>query len=69
MTHKKSKKEKSLLKRIGEATRKGIEFEKKAFKFGGKAISKGWEYGFEKSFEMRDKMQREMEKQREEMGY
>jgi len=65
--HKKSKKEKSLLKQIGEATKKGQEFFKKSLEFGGKAVSKGWEYGFEKSWEMRDKMEREMQKQREEL--
>ena len=62
-------KSKPILKRIGENVKKGIEFEKEAFKFGGKAVSKGWEWGFEKPLKMREKAQREMEKQRKELGF
>ena len=62
-------KSKPFFKNLGENVKKGIEFEKKAFGYGAKAISKGWEYGFEKPFEMREESQREMEKQRKELGF
>ena len=58
-----------VMQKVGTTIRKGIDFERKAFSFGTKAIGKGWEYGFSKPAEMREKMQEEMEKQREEMGY
>jgi hypothetical protein len=60
---------KPVLKKVGEAVRKGVEFERKAFKFGAEAVRKGWEFGFEKPLEMREKALKEMEKQREELGY